>query len=119
VKPLRDYLLDILNYLKHLEEFTAEGVDIVYHDVKTRYAVERAYAVIGEIVKRLPDDLLDQQPQIRWRQIKGFRDVLTHQYDAIDLAFVVQALADLPTLRAAVEAMLASLPPDDVQEDEG
>lgn len=113
MKPIRDFLLDILIYIGHLEDFTADGNDVIVHDVQARFAVQRAYEVIGEIVKRLPDDLLNQRPHIRWRQIKGFRDVLIHQYDAVDVAFIVQALADLPNLRAAVEALLTVVTEDD------
>ncbi|TVR19571.1 MAG: DUF86 domain-containing protein [Anaerolineaceae bacterium] len=118
MKLTREYLQDILTYIGHLETFAADGRDALYGDVRTRLAVQRSYEIIGEIVKRLPDELLAQQPHIQWRQIKGFRDVLIHQYDAVDLEIVAQALADLPNLRAAVTVMLASLPEDDEGDDD-
>ncbi len=110
MKADRDYLLDLLEYIAHLEAFAAEGRDNFYRDIKTQLAVERVYEIIGEVVKRLPDDLLAQQPGVRWKDIKGFRDVLIHRYDETDPDRVWRALEDLPNLRAAVEAMLAALP---------
>lgn len=106
MKPVRDYLLDLLEYIAYLETFAAEGRTTFDNDIKTQLAVRKAYEVIGEIVKRLPDDLLDQQPHIRWKDIKGFRDVLIHQYGDIDLDRVWKALEDLPNLHAAVKALL-------------
>jgi uncharacterized protein with HEPN domain len=35
---------------------------------------------IGEAVKALPDDLLNTQPSIPWRQIARMRDHLAHRY---------------------------------------
>ena len=45
--------------------------------------------------------------------------MLIHQYDAVDVAFIVQALADLPYLRAAVEALLTVVTEDDEGDDDG
>ena len=60
------YLQDILAYLDDIEQFTAEGKPAFMLDRRTQYAVVRAYEVIGEIVKRLPEDLLARQPQVQW-----------------------------------------------------
>lgn len=54
-------------------------------DRKTQVAVIRAYKVIGEIVKRLPKDLLDEQPSVDWRRLIRFRDFLAHNYDRLVL----------------------------------
>jgi uncharacterized protein with HEPN domain len=35
---------------------------------------------IGEAVKALPDELLDTQPGIPWRQIARMRDHMAHRY---------------------------------------
>lgn len=118
MKPVREYLQDMLTYIGYLEAFAAEGHETLEQDVKTRLAVEKSYEVIGEITKRLPDELLQQQPHIPWKQIKGFRDILIHQYNAIELKIVLQALKELPNLRTAVEEMLANLPAEDADADE-
>jgi uncharacterized protein with HEPN domain len=75
--------------------------------------VVRAYEIIGEIAKRLPQALRDENPQIDWRRLMGFRDFLAHNYDEIILEFVWKAVEDLPNLRAAVEAVLVNLSSDD------
>jgi uncharacterized protein with HEPN domain len=113
VKPVSDYLQDIHDYIKDIESFTQTGEAEFMQDRKTQLAVIQAYQVIGEIVKRLPDDMLEQQPLVEWQKIKGFRDFLIHQYDNVDMSIVWDAVKQLPTLRAAVESMLADLPDDE------
>jgi uncharacterized protein with HEPN domain len=63
--------------------------------------------------------LLVPHPHIPWRQFTGFRDVLIHQYDRIDLKVVWDAIErDLPQLKDAAEAMLRGLESnDDAQPD--
>ena len=103
------YLEDLLAHLQRIGQFTIEGHDAFLTDEKTQFAVIRAYEVIGEIVKRLPQSLLDANPQIRWRQLIGFRDFLAHNYDEVILEFVWKAVEDLPTLKAAIETLLSAL----------
>lgn len=72
MSSLRDYLNDILQYANDIADFTQTGETAFNTDRKTQLAVMRAYEVIGEIVKRLPQTLLDTQPDIDWRAIKAF-----------------------------------------------
>jgi uncharacterized protein with HEPN domain len=63
---------------------------------------------IGEAVKALPDDLLNTQSSIPWRQIARMRDHLAHRY--FDTAHsILQATIDndLPELEKAIQAMIA------------
>lgn len=53
-------------------------------DEKTLYAVIRCIEVIGEAVKRLPEDFRDSNPEIPWKAMAGMRDRLIHGYDIVD-----------------------------------
>lgn len=111
MKSVRDYLLDCLEYLNDIETFTAELDKAAFiASRKTHFAVIRAFEVLGEIIKRIPQDMLDTQPAIDWRAIKGFRDILIHQYDNIDLSIVWDAVGRVPAVREAVSALLTALP---------
>ena len=70
----------------------------------------RCFTVIGEAIKQLSDEVIATQPHIDWRGFAGFRDILVHQYQntQMDIAWTV-VQDDLPALKAAVTAMLASL----------
>lgn len=114
---VRQSLLDMLEYLKHVREFTPEGWEVFAHDKKTQLAVIRAYEVIGEIVKRLPQIMRDANPQIDWRKLMGFRDFLAHNYNEIILEFVWAAVEDAPNLYAAIESLLRDLDATDSEVD--
>ena len=76
-------------------------------DVKTQDAVIRVFEIIGEAVKSLPEEWTAKEPEIPWRQIAGFRDVLAHAYFAVDTSVVWTAAAEkAPLLRAACMRLL-------------
>jgi uncharacterized protein with HEPN domain len=112
MRRTRQYLLDILTSLNDVDDFVKEGESDFFSNRKTQAAVIRTYEVIGEVTKRLPQELLDKQPHIDWKAIKGFRDVLIHQYDNIDLAIVWDAVLKQPELRKAVEDLLQATTDD-------
>jgi uncharacterized protein with HEPN domain len=43
--------------------------------------------LVGESVKRVPQDFRDTHSQIPWKKIAGMRDVISHDYE--DLAYEV------------------------------
>lgn len=111
--PHREYLQDILAEIRLLESFTVDGEEAFLADERTQYAVMMAYARIGEIAKRLPDELLATRPEAEWKDVKGFRDVLLHRYDEIVPTRVWDAVRKLPILKAAVESLLRDLKAED------
>ena len=74
---------------------------------------------IGEAVKALPAEMLSSQPSIPWTQITRTRDRLAHRYFDTDHA-VLQATVDndLPELEHAIQALAATLPPEDLQKED-
>lgn len=51
-------------------------------------AIERTLQIIGEAVKYLPREITDAHSEIAWPQIRGFRNILVHQYFGVDVAVV-------------------------------
>jgi len=47
-------------------------------DWKGMLALERVMQLLGESVKRLPEDLKNRYPQVDWSAIVGMRDHLSH-----------------------------------------
>jgi uncharacterized protein with HEPN domain len=109
MSDVQEYLNDMLDYTKTIADFTVDGREAFINDRKTQFAVIRAYEVIGEIAKRLPEDLLEAQGHIEWKQIKAFRDFLAHNYERIRPDAVWNAVEKLPELRIAIEAIIQQL----------
>jgi len=111
MKAIRQYLLDILKAIQRIENYTNTGRDVFMASPMIQDAVTRNFEIVGEVVKRLPKDLLSLQPHIPWQDIAGFRDVLIHDYDEIDPSEVwLTVVQDVPSLHQAVKALLDGLP---------
>lgn len=73
-------------------------------------AVERNLQIIGEAAKHLPAELTDAHPEIAWPQIRGFRNILVHQYFGVDVATVREVVETyLPPLAAALRGTRRNL----------
>lgn len=118
-KSSADYLRDMLQELDEVKAFTTGGKAAFIADSKTRKAVIRSYEIIGEIAKRLPEDLRQAHVVVDWRKLIGFRDFLAHHYEEVILDFVWEAVENVPALRADIETVIAALeeePRDDEAE---
>lgn len=81
----RLYLEDMLQSCAKVMQFTAGmSQESFVNDVKTYDATVRNLEIIGEAAKRVPLDVQQQMPDIQWRKVAGFRDVLAHAYFGID-----------------------------------
>ena len=81
----RLYLIQMLERAERIFEYTEPGQAEFLGDRKTQDAVLRSFEVMGEAAKRLPSLIRDQAPEIPWKRLAGFRDVLIHQYEGVDL----------------------------------
>ena len=74
-------------------------------DERTYDAVLRNLELIGEAVKRLPDEARNLCPDIEWRRIAGLRDLLAHSYFGLDPDIIWDiVVVKVPQLRKAMSA---------------
>lgn len=73
-------------------------------------AVLRNLQTLAESSQRLSVEIKLTEPQIPWRELAGFRNVIVHGYLGIDLAAVWLVVEhDLPALAEAVDRMASRL----------
>jgi uncharacterized protein with HEPN domain len=51
-------------------------------------AVVRNFEIIGEAANRIDQDFRDNNPEIEWNRIRGFRNRIIHEYFGIDYEIV-------------------------------
>jgi len=69
---------------------------------------ERLVEVLGEAVKRLPEDLRERHPQLPWKKIAGTRDHIAHGYESVDYDVIWGVLeVEAGKLKASVLVILA------------
>ena len=114
MRPERLYLTDIVEAAEAIADFIA-GLDEAgfYQDSKSQSAVLQKLIVIGEAAARLPQEFRAQYPQIEWRDIIAFRNILVHAYFSIKLEIVWEAaIGDVPELQRSVVKILQEMSDD-------
>lgn len=75
-------------------------------------AVIRNLQTLAESSQRLSIEIKGTEPQIPWRELAGFRNVIVHGYLGVDLGAVWLVVEqDLPSLAEAVNRMTMRLGP--------
>lgn len=71
-------------------------------------ALERNLQIVGEAAKHLPESITAAHPSMPWPQIRGFRNILVHQYFGVDIDVVRDVVeTHLPPLAEALRAHTA------------
>jgi uncharacterized protein with HEPN domain len=73
-------------------------------------AVVRNFEVIGEASKNIPLSIQRSYPDIPWKEIKGMRDVLIHEYFGVDINILWHATKkNLPVLQRQLKSLLHNI----------
>jgi uncharacterized protein with HEPN domain len=110
-RDYRDYLDDIINAVKDVEDFT-KGMtyEDFRSDKKTLFAVFKCIVDIGEAAKRIPKSFRSKYNNVPWKEMAGMRDKLTHEYDQIDTTIVWQTVKqNLPQLKIMLFDIISEL----------
>ncbi|QQR80716.1 MAG: DUF86 domain-containing protein [Deltaproteobacteria bacterium] len=68
-------------------------------DTQCQDAVIRRLEIIGEAAKRLSEDVKAKRPTIPWSEMVGMRNIVTHNYDGVDLTIIWDTVKnDLPIM---------------------
>lgn len=105
-----DYLRDMLENAEKAISFV-QGMDYdgFCKDDKAMYAVIRAFEIIGEAARQIPDDVRQANPEIQWREITAMRNKLTHEYFGVNTKVVWRTVQeDLPVIISAVRKIIGN-----------
>jgi uncharacterized protein with HEPN domain len=62
--------------------------------------------IIGEAVKNISEETRQNYPQIKWRKIAGFRDIVAHEYFGVNEETVWDIVEnEIPALLTIVKIM--------------
>lgn len=102
-----DFLRDMLENAQRAIHFTrGMDFDAFVKDDKTVYAVIRAVEIIGEAAAKIPEEVRAKYPNVPWREVKGMRNKLVHNYFGINMEVIWQTIhEDLPELIEALQSI--------------
>ena len=75
-----------------------------------RSATERQLMIVGEASNHLTEEIKAQFPTINWRGIRGFRNVVIHEYfgSSINIVWTV-IFRELPKLKIVIQQIINQL----------
>ncbi len=101
------YITHMLECIERIEQYVGNDKERFFKDTLLQDASLRVLQVMAESSQRLSDEAKGSQPEIDWRGISGFRNILVHDYlGGIDLELIWQVIeTELPPLKKALLQM--------------
>ena len=78
---ISDIIEAIENVLEYSEGMTFESFSA---DRKTIDAVIRNFITIGEAASHIPEDIIQMNAEIPWREMRDMRNIIVHEYFGVD-----------------------------------
>ena len=73
-------------------------------------AIIRNFEIIGEATKHLSQETKQSHPEIQWRGLAGFQNVLIHNYMGVDLVEVWNIIEnELLQIKSSLEPIMIEL----------
>ena len=105
-------LLAILESITKIQNYSSSfsDADDFFSNERDFDAVLMNFIIIGEMVMRMSDEFISNYDNVDWTKIKGFRNLVAHNYFGIDAEEVWQIIKDkIPTLKREIEKILAKI----------
>lgn len=104
------YVEHVLDCIAHIESYTGGTKSIFTGSKMVQDAVVRNLQVMSESTQRLSDAVKKKHPEIDWRGLAGFRNILAHGYLGLDSEKVWELIETrLAALRTAMQSIRAEL----------
>jgi uncharacterized protein with HEPN domain len=101
-------LVDMLKAARKVVEY-ATGLDesSFLANSRDQDAILRQLTIVGEAAKRVSNEFRTSHPEVPWRRVAGFRDVVVHDYFKVDIEEVWRIVqGDVPALIAVIEPLV-------------
>lgn len=106
----RERLIDILETIEKIERYVSRGKRAFDSEELLQVWIIHHLQTVGEAASKLDRDLQEDHSKVPWAQIIAMRNILVHDYFAVDLDEVwVAASRDIPRLKKEILIILAKI----------
>ena len=110
MKSQRAYVEHVIECIRRIGEDSAPGRTAVFASRTLQDAIVRNLQVLCESTQRIAEPHKQRHPEIDWPSISGMRNVLVHDYFAVDFETVwLVVTRDIPALEKAMGAIVSQL----------
>jgi len=102
-------LESIIEAIDRIIEYTSsyDSADAFNNDYRNFDATMMNFVVIGEMVDKISNEFKINHSKINWIKIKGFRNIVAHDYFGIDAEEVWQIIKiKIPELRVDLQKLI-------------
>ena len=102
IKDCIDKIIEISKILHNLENFETKWIE--------QDALIRNFEIIGEASKYISIETKENYPSIEWKEMRGMRNYITHEYFGVDLANIWETtINDIPRLKIQIGQIISDL----------
>jgi uncharacterized protein with HEPN domain len=102
----KDNLVNILEAVEKINSYASEftTAEDLFNDSKSFDAILMNFIVIGEMVSKLTEQFITENPEIEWWKIKGLRNIVAHNYFGVDAEEIWQIIhTKIPELKQFID----------------
>lgn len=104
------YVEHILTCIERIETYTGGNKSNFFGSTLVQDAVVRDLEVMAESTQRSSDEIKSKHPDVDWRGLAGFRNVLAHGYLGLDTRRIWDLIETrLTALKSGMERLRAEL----------
>ena len=97
------YIVHMLECIERVKTYTSDGEFVFRQSQLVQDAVIRNLEVMAESSQRLSESTKLIAPDVPWRSISGFRNIMVHDYLGLDLEVIWSVVSqELPNLEMAL-----------------
>jgi uncharacterized protein with HEPN domain len=105
------HILDAIAEIEqYVENLTLEAFE---QNSLVRHATERQLTIIGEAANAITEETRTRFPELDWKGIRGFRNLIVHEYFGISVSMVwAVVIKELPLLKQVADKISAEATPE-------
>ena len=102
-------LRDIQEAITNIEKYKSQGKEAFLADELIQSWMLLQLQIVGEAARSMTVETCEQYPEVAWRDIIDFRNLLVHEYFRVDLALIWKIVEQqLPELKDQINSILSS-----------